>query len=87
LPVFDIDIYYKEDAEEWRKQGTTEHYSIEAPHMVDAIHKLASRFPALYASDVEEVFIAKTDRTLLTDSPDVIREGDGWKAKEGRDIP
>jgi hypothetical protein len=85
---FEVNISYYEDAEDWRSQGIMEHFMIEAPHMVDALHELARNFPARYAGDISEVYIQRVDRKIIkTDHLDPIREGDGWKAKEGRDIP
>ena len=85
---FEIEIRYYDDAEDWRKQGQVENFSLEAPHVVDALHKLACHFPARYAGDIESVVISEVNRQEIeTDVPDPIREGDGWKAKEGRDIP
>jgi hypothetical protein len=84
MPVFEVQIGYYKDAEEWRKQGETEHFSLEATHIVDALHKLACRFPARYAGDVNEIFIEEVERNVIQDEPDRIREGDGWKAREGR---
>jgi hypothetical protein len=88
MPNFEIYICYKSDAEDWRKQDAVDHFSIEARHIVDAIHKLACNFPARYAGDVYEINIEEIDRKPIeTDEPDRIREGGGWKAREGRDIP
>jgi len=84
---FEVQIEYYKDAEEWREQGNIRHFIIEAPHIVDALHKLACRFPAKYAGDINGVYIDQVNREVIeTDEPDRIREGDGWKAKEGRDI-
>jgi hypothetical protein len=87
MKTFEIEVVYFQDAEEWRKQGSTEYFTIEAAHMVDALHTLALRFPPRYGSDICEVLIQEVGRKKIeTDIPDPIREGDGWKAKEGKDI-
>lgn len=88
--IFDVDVKYREDQEsmaDWGMAGKLMHFSIESDHILNAMWKVCQNFPIKYARDVSEIHIVKTNReVLVTDEPDRIREGDGWKAREKRDI-
>ena len=84
---FDVSIKYRSEMmnmKEWDMAGCTKFYSVEAPHILDAMWRLAQGFPIKYAGDIESIHVFGANRQEIIDQPDPIREGDGWKAREGR---